>query len=161
MIIYFQNHFRNSNQHYLSNRGGFDRRRSKRSVSKPRHVEVLLVADRSMTDFHDQGNLETYLLTIMNMVYLTMFTYLLCITHNISIEFNINTSTVAQYLTNFLYFSQGIITVYGPINRQLHQSSRCEDYSSGRDAISFKSGSVIKCRRDLNLLLQVAAKDEP
>nr|XP_032514360.1 A disintegrin and metalloproteinase with thrombospondin motifs 7 [Danaus plexippus plexippus] len=43
-------------------------KRSTRSVSKPRHVEVLLVADKSMTDFHNQGNLETYLLTIMNMV---------------------------------------------------------------------------------------------
>ncbi|CAG4935187.1 unnamed protein product [Colias eurytheme] len=43
-------------------------RRSTRSVSKPRHVEVLLVADKSMTDFHSQGNLEIYLLTIMNMV---------------------------------------------------------------------------------------------
>ncbi|XP_068622404.1 A disintegrin and metalloproteinase with thrombospondin motifs 7 [Battus philenor] len=43
-------------------------KRSTRSVSKPRHVEVLLVADKSMTDFHDQGRLETYLLTIMNMV---------------------------------------------------------------------------------------------
>ncbi|KAJ8714545.1 hypothetical protein PYW07_002770 [Mythimna separata] len=41
--------------------------RRTRSVSKPRHVEVLLVADKSMTDFHD-GSLETYLLTIMNMV---------------------------------------------------------------------------------------------
>ena len=36
-------------------------------MSKPRHVEVLLVADKSMTDFHD-ASLETYLLTIMNMV---------------------------------------------------------------------------------------------
>ncbi|XP_026493067.2 A disintegrin and metalloproteinase with thrombospondin motifs 7 [Vanessa tameamea] len=43
-------------------------KRATRSVSKPRHVEVLLVADKSMTDFHNQGNLETYLLTIMNMV---------------------------------------------------------------------------------------------
>ncbi|KOB78006.1 A disintegrin and metalloproteinase with thrombospondin motifs 7 [Operophtera brumata] len=43
-------------------------KRSTRSVSKPRHVEVLLVADKSMADFHNHGNLETYLLTIMNMV---------------------------------------------------------------------------------------------
>ncbi|KPJ19387.1 A disintegrin and metalloproteinase with thrombospondin motifs 7 [Papilio machaon] len=43
-------------------------RRSTRSVSRPQHVEVLLVADKSMTDFHDRGSLETYLLTIMNMV---------------------------------------------------------------------------------------------
>ncbi|XP_045512095.1 A disintegrin and metalloproteinase with thrombospondin motifs 7-like [Pieris brassicae] len=43
-------------------------RRKTRSVSKPRHVEVLLVGDNSMSDFHEQGSLETYLLTIMNMV---------------------------------------------------------------------------------------------
>ncbi|CAK1542142.1 unnamed protein product [Leptosia nina] len=53
----------------LNSRWGLNQtRRSTRSVSKPRHVEVLLVADKSMTDFHDQGSLETYLLTIMNMV---------------------------------------------------------------------------------------------
>lgn len=43
-------------------------RRAPRSVSKPRHVEVLLVADKSMSEFHDQDSLEIYLLTIMNMV---------------------------------------------------------------------------------------------
>lgn len=42
--------------------------RQPRSVSKPRHVEVLLVADSTMSDFHQKGNVETYLLTIMNMV---------------------------------------------------------------------------------------------
>ncbi|CAG9130181.1 unnamed protein product [Plutella xylostella] len=55
--------------HVLSHRPEFkEPRRSTRSVSKPRHVEVLLVADKSMTDFHDKGSIETYLLTIMNMV---------------------------------------------------------------------------------------------
>ncbi|XP_077291043.1 ADAM metallopeptidase with thrombospondin type 1 motif B [Arctopsyche grandis] len=44
------------------------RMRQPRSVSRPRHVEVLLVADSSMTEFHQKGNVETYLLTIMNMV---------------------------------------------------------------------------------------------
>ncbi|RVE40273.1 hypothetical protein evm_015077, partial [Chilo suppressalis] len=58
-------HRGNHRQHPNSREAG---RRSTRSVSKPRHVEVLLVADRSMTDFHDANNLETYLLTIMNMV---------------------------------------------------------------------------------------------
>jgi len=41
------------------------------SESKERHVEALVVADRSMMDFHDKESatdLETYLLTIMNMV---------------------------------------------------------------------------------------------
>lgn len=64
-------------------------------------------------------------------------------------------------MTNIFYFSQGIITVYGPINRQLHQSSRSEDYSSGGDAVSSQLGSVIKCRRDPHLFLQMAATDEP
>lgn len=60
---------RKYNQHHISQRPNFDgAKRSTRSVSRPRHVEVLLVADKSMTDFHKQGNLETYLLTIMNMV---------------------------------------------------------------------------------------------
>lgn len=156
MLINFQNYYRNPNHRQLSNRGGFETRRSARSVSKARHVEVLLVADRSMTDFHDQGNLETYLLTIMNMVYFTMYCFYPCI----SMEINIATSLVV-HLTKIFYFSPGIITVYGPINRQLHQSSRSEDYSSGGDAINSQPGSVIKCRHDSHLLLQVAARDEP
>ncbi|PZC79906.1 hypothetical protein B5X24_HaOG215670 [Helicoverpa armigera] len=62
-----QGHPRNSHHHNLAHsRDGA--RRSTRSVSKPRHVEVLLVADKTMTEFHEQGSLETYLLTIMNMV---------------------------------------------------------------------------------------------
>lgn len=42
--------------------------RGKRSVSSPRHVEALVVADSSMVDFHQDRDVETYLLTIMNMV---------------------------------------------------------------------------------------------
>lgn len=42
--------------------------RPKRSVSSPHHVEALIVADPSMVSFHQDGDVETYLLTIMNMV---------------------------------------------------------------------------------------------
>ncbi|KAG7204371.1 hypothetical protein KM043_004815 [Ampulex compressa] len=42
--------------------------RSKRSISRPRHVEALVVADTTMMAFHQDGDVETYLLTIMNMV---------------------------------------------------------------------------------------------
>ncbi|XP_012218782.1 A disintegrin and metalloproteinase with thrombospondin motifs 7 isoform X4 [Linepithema humile] len=42
--------------------------RSKRSISTPRHVEALIVADTTMMAFHQDGDVETYLLTIMNMV---------------------------------------------------------------------------------------------
>lgn len=42
--------------------------RGKRSISSPRHVEALIVADPSMVAFHQDGDVETYLLTIMNMV---------------------------------------------------------------------------------------------
>uniref|UniRef100_A0A336MHP1 CSON001890 protein n=1 Tax=Culicoides sonorensis TaxID=179676 RepID=A0A336MHP1_CULSO len=41
--------------------------REKRSISSPRHVEALVVADPSMVEFHED-NVETYLLTIMNLV---------------------------------------------------------------------------------------------
>lgn len=40
--------------------------RMKRSISSPRHVETLIVADSTMVAFHDE--VESYLLTIMNMV---------------------------------------------------------------------------------------------
>lgn len=42
--------------------------RSRRSVSRPNYVEALVVADASMVAFHQEGDIETYLLTIMNMV---------------------------------------------------------------------------------------------
>uniref|UniRef100_A0A034VFX3 A disintegrin and metalloproteinase with thrombospondin motifs 12 n=1 Tax=Bactrocera dorsalis TaxID=27457 RepID=A0A034VFX3_BACDO len=41
-------------------------KRTKRSISSPRHVEALIVADATMVAFHSK--LETYILTIMNMV---------------------------------------------------------------------------------------------
>uniref|UniRef100_A0A182VWA1 Peptidase M12B domain-containing protein n=1 Tax=Anopheles minimus TaxID=112268 RepID=A0A182VWA1_9DIPT len=44
------------------------RRRSRRSISKPRHVEALIVADHSMAQFHQDVDLQQYLLMIMNMV---------------------------------------------------------------------------------------------
>ncbi|MFT7818302.1 A disintegrin and metalloproteinase with thrombospondin motifs 1 [Arapaima gigas] len=40
------------------------RRRSRRFVSAPRHVEMLLVADQSMAQFHGE-DLESYLLTLV------------------------------------------------------------------------------------------------
>lgn len=43
-----------------------DVNRRKRSISSPRHVEALIVADATMVAFHSK--LETYILTIMNMV---------------------------------------------------------------------------------------------
>lgn len=45
-----------------------EKNREKRSISTPRHVEVLIVADPSMVAFHQDGDIETYLLIIMNMV---------------------------------------------------------------------------------------------
>lgn len=47
----------------------------RRSVSTPRFVETLLVADSSMVEFHDNDGIETYLLTIMNMVIETHVSY--------------------------------------------------------------------------------------
>ncbi|XP_052742617.1 A disintegrin and metalloproteinase with thrombospondin motifs 7 isoform X1 [Bicyclus anynana] len=58
----------NRSQDKQQNRHNDPLKRAQRSVSKPRHVEVLLVADKSMTEFHKQGELEKYLLTIMNIV---------------------------------------------------------------------------------------------
>lgn len=55
----------------IQNENEFNRResqREKRSISTPRHVEALIVADPSMVSFHQDGDVETYLLTIMNMV---------------------------------------------------------------------------------------------
>lgn len=40
----------------------------KRSVSKEHFVETLIVADSSMVEFHENGDIETYILTLMNMV---------------------------------------------------------------------------------------------
>lgn len=43
-------------------------KRSKRSFSSRHYVEALVVADSTEIEFHEDGDIETYLLTIMNMV---------------------------------------------------------------------------------------------
>lgn len=48
--------------------GAGAKKRVSRSIITPRHVEALVVADPSMMLFHEDGDVETYLLTIMNMV---------------------------------------------------------------------------------------------
>ena len=52
----------------VQGRGKSRKTRWRRSVSKERHVEALLVADTSMMTFHEDGDVETYILAIMNMV---------------------------------------------------------------------------------------------
>lgn len=42
--------------------------RRKRSISKNYYVEALVVADAGMVEFHQDGEIETYILTLMNMV---------------------------------------------------------------------------------------------
>lgn len=42
--------------------------RSKRSVSLERNVETLVVADRTMVEYYSNEDIETYLLTVLNMV---------------------------------------------------------------------------------------------
>lgn len=42
--------------------------RNKRSVSKSYYVEALVVADYGMVEFHQDGEIETYILTLLNMV---------------------------------------------------------------------------------------------
>ena len=44
------------------------RHRYQRSVSKEKWVETLVVADAKMVEYHGQPNVESYVLTIMNMV---------------------------------------------------------------------------------------------
>ncbi|KAK6644121.1 hypothetical protein RUM43_000388 [Polyplax serrata] len=52
----------------VQGRGRSRKNRWRRSVSKERYVEALIVADTSMIKFHQDTYVETYLLTIMNMV---------------------------------------------------------------------------------------------
>lgn len=52
----------------VKGRGRSRKSKWKRSVSSERHVEALVVADTSMMRFHEDGYVETYILTIMNMV---------------------------------------------------------------------------------------------
>lgn len=44
------------------------RRVSRRSISRERWVETLVVADTKMVEYHGSENVESYILTIMNMV---------------------------------------------------------------------------------------------
>ena len=45
---------------------------SRRSISKERWVETLVVADTKMIEYHGSDNVESYILTIMNMVCQTL-----------------------------------------------------------------------------------------
>lgn len=42
--------------------------RKKRSISRERYVEVMVVVDKEMMDFYKHEDVQTYVLTIMNMV---------------------------------------------------------------------------------------------
>ncbi|KAI7813138.1 putative A disintegrin and metalloproteinase with thrombospondin motifs 12, partial [Triplophysa rosa] len=44
------------------------RRVSRRSISKERWVETIVVGDSKLMDYHGSGNVESYIFTIMNMV---------------------------------------------------------------------------------------------
>ena len=46
--------------------------KKRRSISKERYVKVTLVADQTMIERYKSEDLENYLLTIMNMVYLKL-----------------------------------------------------------------------------------------
>jgi len=48
--------------------GGMRRRRRRSVVSKRSYVETLVVADKEMVGYHGQDRLESYLLTVMNIV---------------------------------------------------------------------------------------------
>ena len=43
-------------------------RRSRRSISKERYVETLVVVDKTMIEFYRGQDLQQYVLTVMNMV---------------------------------------------------------------------------------------------
>lgn len=103
--------------HNMAQRTADGARRSTRSVSKPRHVEVLLVADKSMTDFHDQSNLETYLLTIMNMVRVnktSAFAFFFACTNTIKIIKVINNFNVKNRIKflNLFYIAINVLSRY-------------------------------------------------
>ena len=49
------------------------RHRFRRSVSKEKWVETLVVADTKMIEYHGRENVESYILTIMNMVCQTLW----------------------------------------------------------------------------------------
>lgn len=42
--------------------------RSRRSVSRERWVETMVVADSKLIEYHGSDNVESYIFTIMNMV---------------------------------------------------------------------------------------------
>lgn len=54
------------------------RKVSRRSVSKERWVETLVVADSKMVEYHGSDHVESYILTIMNMVCKT-FHFFVCL----------------------------------------------------------------------------------
>uniref|UniRef100_A0A803WDA5 ADAM metallopeptidase with thrombospondin type 1 motif 12 n=1 Tax=Ficedula albicollis TaxID=59894 RepID=A0A803WDA5_FICAL len=71
-IVYGANNLQNAQQEQRRERWEQNhaavRRVSRRSVSKERWVETLVVADSKMVEYHGSDHVESYILTIMNMV---------------------------------------------------------------------------------------------
>lgn len=64
-----RNRFQWEEEHQAKNSDSDGRsRRRKRSVSVERNVETLVVADKMMVDYYSDEDIETYILTVMNMV---------------------------------------------------------------------------------------------
>lgn len=51
--------------------------REKRSISLERNVETLVVADKTLVSYHGRQSMESYILTIMNIVSECFYSYLL------------------------------------------------------------------------------------
>jgi hypothetical protein len=53
---------------FTKNKWRKKRRRRKRSTSEENYVEMMVVADKEMVAYHGKQRLESYILTIMNIV---------------------------------------------------------------------------------------------
>lgn len=105
-----------------------------------------------MADFHNQGNLETYLLTIMNMVSTQT-------KRNWDI-YHLKDFLIVITIAN-LSICLGIFVVHGSVNRQLHQSGCCQNHSGWRDRCSKRTPGVNKCWFNAGVVLQMATRSKP
>lgn len=54
--------------------------RTKRSISIEKHVETLVVVDTEMVNYYQNEDIETYVLTIMNMVSICFYLFITKVT---------------------------------------------------------------------------------
>lgn len=69
----YERHRRSSSKRHAEQSEHSSHSRKRRSISIEKHVETLVVVDTEMVQYYENEDIETYVLTVMNMVSIHLF----------------------------------------------------------------------------------------